>query len=839
MNRPGRFVANVSKAVLCFPLLAALAIGLLGAGRDFIGNHFGLVQAAAGLCGLGLIGLVFGTDAFYRIPRRAFIFGTIAIALVIHVAVLFRYHFVPAGDFLSMHTHASEMIRRSIGYNLGRIDDMWHERDLFYLYPLYLATGPSLFAVKILNIAMMLAAAMALFEILRMGFDDERIARVGFVLFFMFPARYLYSEIPSNDMPGLFYLVLFLYALAKTHVHAAAGSLRKAAVFSILAGLFMLAAGLSRAITMHLFVTLIVMCVIGYILIRSGEINSPLKTIVYLAVFMFAVPYLVCAAGMIRWGHFQSAYYSDIGHIFCANDSIDTGNYFVIEKYRALMSQVYDRGDLARYGIGRLVSEIHYNFSDFIRMLVRKIALAHSLGGELDLLATSSGSWYAPSAIRLLNIFARMLFFLFGAAGLLSLMKTQIKAAALPVLIFSAVATGLLMLGEVQPRYSYFLQPYFSMVAAVGLLACIDVVKRKSGISQFAVAMPVISALVLIAAVAGVKILVSHGIVGRSFVFTDLSSPRLAISKEMHAKFGRNLEPIQHRPFGYSLNLPESYQGKLKATWSREVAPGRKYDVTFFLQNATTSTAAVRYSIMVNRKLFKAEQNVPLPALQYIDAGPIEADGGKINVEVSVAGAGSKTRPASLIVAYMLVRESKPRDVNRGFKPTETGTALFQNDLIWHEFTNIDASRITSNSFADAPEPLFAYPLADPLHGDMIGIQARADVNPEALYELSMEVFDGYGGAEYPNRIRELIAIDGRVMWSHDIGGDRAQGWIPVKFRFQPTGKELDVRVMLRAAGFPERGWNWGKCARIGVRNARLKKLGPIAGQHEQNHARP
>ncbi|MCE5231258.1 LTA synthase family protein [bacterium] len=112
----------------------------------------------------------------------------------------------------------------------------------------------------------------------------------------------------------------------------------------------------------------------------------------------------------------------------------------------------------------------------------------------------------------------------------------------------------------------------------------------------------------------------------------------------------------------------------------------------------------------------------------------------------------------------------------------------------------------------------------DPHWRDYIGIEIPiAKLKPGREYELSVEIRDPYNDNKFPGRFIQTVYLGNKRIWSHDISGDDFMGWNKVRYRFRASTPETAMKVQVEAAGYIERGYDWGIAAAARVRRPELR----------------
>ena len=114
---------------------------------------------------------------------------------------------------------------------------------------------------------------------------------------------------------------------------------------------------------------------------------------------------------------------------------------------------------------------------------------------------------------------------------------------------------------------------------------------------------------------------------------------------------------------------------------------------------------------------------------------------------------------------------------------------------------------------------VFGYVDPDPSRGAEVRIETYFPEVRSTCVSVRMDVADFYDIQEWPGRFVHQILINDSVVWSKDVSGNADSGWGPVQFEAATGERGLRIEARVVAIGAPEKGWNWGKASRMGVRD--------------------
>lgn len=99
---------------------------------------------------------------------------------------------------------------------------------------------------------------------------------------------------------------------------------------------------------------------------------------------------------------------------------------------------------------------------------------------------------------------------------------------------------------------------------------------------------------------------------------------------------------------------------------------------------------------------------------------------------------------------------------------------------------------------------------ADPDPGSRVVLTCKMSV--QAAQTILMRIQDNYPNGDLPNRIIQIVTINGREVYQHDLAAEPGAGWHDLPLDGSPDGTPLDIQVTLLAQN-PDSGWTWGRAA--------------------------
>lgn len=95
-----------------------------------------------------------------------------------------------------------------------------------------------------------------------------------------------------------------------------------------------------------------------------------------------------------------------------------------------------------------------------------------------------------------------------------------------------------------------------------------------------------------------------------------------------------------------------------------------------------------------------------------------------------------------------------------------------------------------------------------PTKGDYVGITRSFPTEAGKSYEIRSLIEDSYPN-NFPGRLAEQIYVNGKPVWSHDIGEGRFVGNMAVQKTITAEGPKTEISIQLRAVGTID-PWHWG-----------------------------
>lgn len=147
---------------------------------------------------------------------------------------------------------------------------------------------------------------------------------------------------------------------------------------------------------------------------------------------------------------------------------------------------------------------------------------------------------------------------------------------------------------------------------------------------------------------------------------------------------------------------------------------------------------------------------------------------------------------------------------------------------------------------------VYSFSNPDPVPGEKVGMVKYFSTTENKCYNIKLEISDGYGNQNYPDRIKQELFIDGNRYWIHDISSDpvspgillkifpnspiikniepvllniipvsKYEGWQKLNLQFTASNNYTEVKVITESI-HPEKGWDWGRVSETAVKKLKL-----------------
>jgi hypothetical protein len=424
---------------------------------------------------VGLYGIYKLTRLFYsvRISNRN-LYITIGILSVIFVFL--KYQYVVSfdqellSDFKSMWNFA---LRTNYLGEFIPPDKPQFQRPLVSLVPLVYLFGNSTMVFKIANLVFIFSSALIIVYLVSKMISNHA-AILSFIIIMLVPELYFASIIPTHDIPGTFYLILYLFIAYKIDVKKSFRSKK-----NILYVVCLIFFGLLLEIQRHLFFVLLVSLAIAFVLSFILS-NSNLKGLLYKLLLIIIIPFIgeqaifsLLEDNEVLVTNEKMVKAIKYGRPLIHTHTFSDGSYGLGDRFYQNYVEVLDSDkDLQFFKTSLVLSDLYYNIKERPMNYVRRSKFLYSLGSQsgfyytkLKNVETTEQEEITKSLNKLNTVFTS--FFLITLLSTSTFFMFYRKVAPqwpiYAALIFmSIISMALLLVGESQPRYlfmGWFLWP--------------------------------------------------------------------------------------------------------------------------------------------------------------------------------------------------------------------------------------------------------------------------------------------------------------------------------------------------------------------------------------------
>ncbi len=342
---------------------------------------------------------------------------------------------------------------------------LYADRILFYLFPIYTLFGNHFFLIKMINVIFHLSTGFFFYKTIQKFSVSRTISRLSIIYFFLLPIGYLNLNLPSHDIPGLFFLSLSLYIFSRL-LSLPKNQHIKQTLLAVIVGIILGITDIQRG---YGIIFLVLIPLIGITSLFQIE-RKNLYSISIVILHSVLIP-LTC---MYLCTHFFKASKHD-GEIheiiFSYNDPQGSGSYSDALRYQnQYLAQISDTERKRDLAIGRMMSNLVYEPKAYFFMLMRKAKILYSIGDDQYwALSNSNLNTKYFTLILDLSITARMFIFSLVILGsIFFIIQKNTSMIYILYILFWTILCLTFLVAVVQPRYSYPFHLTGSLLAAIG-----------------------------------------------------------------------------------------------------------------------------------------------------------------------------------------------------------------------------------------------------------------------------------------------------------------------------------------------------------------------------------
>jgi hypothetical protein len=510
----------ITGATIIF-LLASFIDPAVFQGRQFDWNTKTAIFVVACLApillsSLVFLFLIFRSENGKSITRAALLVLLFSfLARVAWISMFDSYQVNDFGAYLGCAQDVVSSGNPSASNLCGGAEEAYWRRTAVYTYPIVLLFGPSLLALKLVNVC--LATLSGLFFYLSgKSIFGARASAAALLFFIWHPDLWYAMTLASHDLPAIFWLSVFFFISIRLRQRLLKPPYAYAAIcaHSAAIGVLLFLLGMTHSYQYGAILALGGCTLIHVVLLfisRSGEANDIAQSFLYprdagflksaqiAAIhifFLIAMPLLVYAAGAQLFARFAAPaeLRASSGGFTCYVSSIDvlgTTNYDEIANWLSQCPNIPPRERTA-FAVRKVLHDMTHDPGQYLLHLVRKNRVLNQAD---DYLFWATSNEHEPwdktyDQVKRINRFnldkqataiyiAHVILLLFVSWRLLLFPTLPFRMAEGIPIIFSATYLGIfLFLLESQGRYEIFLAFIFSWMAGQ---AVVDIHGRLHG----------------------------------------------------------------------------------------------------------------------------------------------------------------------------------------------------------------------------------------------------------------------------------------------------------------------------------------------------------------------
>lgn len=551
------------------------------------------------------------------ISERKFLLITLSGSFILSLISILLIDSKLYSDFLQYHLNAIKICNTdlSFSYLFSLFGKLYWQRPLVNLVPVYLIFGPNLMALQLYNAILNLSTGLMLYYFVKDSLKNLMIARVSLIIFFCLPVTYLSLNIPSHDIPGLFYMMLGFLLFGKINKKIDSGNnLLWPAFLSLLMGLVIFILQLSRSTGVFYFYSLLILFV--FFLSKSFLLffqRKRLRILIVKSLLLFIIPmtaYYLFNSFFLSGGINQGRYHM----MFISTDTSENcrGGYTDIVDYKRYYYLV-DKEDKNDMALGKIASELYYNYPDYLKLLIRKNDRLFSLGDDNVWAQSDNKGFLLNGLVGVMWIFnklVRIFLYFFAISGMIYLLKKYKLSNPFSVVLLCCLTCSalLILIGEVSPRYAYLFLICITVPAAIGFLTFPLLLKNAGALfknqprSFFTrLTWIIVFTGLVIVFLTGLNLVIKQNLKDSDLVYRDLRAVDNATSDEaLQEEIDQQwaLSP-QEQPLKYMVRIPAG-SNLAEATWIFTTYPGATYEIRGFLRERNDREEEVKHHVFIN-----------------------------------------------------------------------------------------------------------------------------------------------------------------------------------------------------------------------------------------------
>ncbi len=540
---------------------------------------------------------------------------------------------------------------------MGHLGDPYISRPLINLVPIYLIFGPNLLIVQLFNIILHLTTGILLFYFVKEAFKNTLLSRLSLIIFFTIPIMYVTLNVPSHDIPGLFFLMLCVYLFSKLNKSLNFNKNNFHIIFfSLMLGLCMITTQLSRKYGIIIYYSLILLMILNILKNIEFLLVKKINILIFKKLlFLFVLPLMIYYLGFHIQGKKPATISSSSPMLFSHCDTKNQGKkggfYMRIADYKKIYFPLIKKVDQKQVNNGKISSELYYNYTDYLQLLIRKSNILYSIGDNTLWTQTKNKGKIIKqfkAGIFVLGKILRVILFFYAIIGSIYLLR-KFKLSnnfSIMLIFWFILASIFILIGEVQTYYSYPFYANVSILSAVGFIRLPGLFKSfnnsfintsKGMTSIFKVYRISLHLMIFIAFIIGFNIFYKTIIKKSDILYKDLRSPTITtLYNDGEIKKNAVVELVpQEKPLKFGMKIPQN-SNFIESAWNFNVKPNKYYTIRGFVRENKNRILEMNTMVIVNdliiipnEKTYLIKRDLKIQknnTISYFSSNPIYID---------------------------------------------------------------------------------------------------------------------------------------------------------------------------------------------------------------------
>ena len=344
-------------------------------------------------------------------------------------------------------------------------------RSIPYFIPLY-SIIPNLNFIIFVNVIVTLITGYLFYKIVLQFTNNKSVARIFYILLFIFPYRYTALYQPAHDIPALFFLSIFFYFLLRI---LNTNKLNFKFIFhGVFLGLLLYLIEIQRALGILLLLMLFVIIIL--LILHKNKISIKIKKIAFVSVI---ISFYIFSSFLFSNVIFNSSGINQIksssgAKILAYNIPGTSGEYYDGEELRFEYAPLFEnKKELTKFAVAQYISQLNEVPLETTKMFISKTFLLTNYNfyrfiNCADNPKMLKKSYFFSNSIR----FHRIFIYLFSIFALFSFIRYRYKFEPFWLVIYAYLSLFFLLLifiSEVDGNYFNLTSPFVLMLSAYGI----------------------------------------------------------------------------------------------------------------------------------------------------------------------------------------------------------------------------------------------------------------------------------------------------------------------------------------------------------------------------------